>query len=109
LSEDNNEEVPSSSSPKGMTKKDKRELAVQRAKASMQADKKKVEHTKAKKLQDKEPTEAPKTLFSEDELNRMTVIELKDLLRERGLKISGKKTEMVDRLNFYNMVYTKAA
>ena len=31
--------------------------------------------------------------------SEMTVTELKDLLRERGLKVSGKKSELIERLS----------
>jgi hypothetical protein len=91
-----------SATPKDMTKKEKRELAVQRAKTAMEADKKRVEAIKAKKAHDDDKATtgaAPAApTFSESELDRMTVIDLKELLRERNLKVSGKKAELVSRL-----------
>ena len=47
---------------------------------------------------DRETTVAPGSSPSADELRALTVPQLKDLLREAGLKVGGKKDELVERL-----------
>ena len=34
-------------------------------------------------------------------LNNLTVVELKEILRKEGLKVSGRKAELIDRINAY--------
>jgi hypothetical protein len=80
-----------------LTKQEKRALAMQRAKESMQADKQKVEQVK-RKNQSNDPAETDTSRLSESELNKLTVWDLKDMLRDRGLKVSGKKAELIVRL-----------
>ena len=41
---------------------------------------------------------APSVRFTEEELQSFTCVQLKELLRRRGLKMSGKKAELVERL-----------
>jgi hypothetical protein len=38
------------------------------------------------------------TSFDAEELGKKTISDLKELLRKRGLKVGGKKAELVDRL-----------
>ena len=38
------------------------------------------------------------TILDEKPLKRRTVVELKQILRERGLKVSGRKAELIDRI-----------
>merc|ERR1712176_1023500 len=50
-----------------------------------------------------EAVEKPNSSSSSSNLNaaelaKLTIPKLKDLLRERGLKVSGKKAELIDRL-----------
>ena len=40
----------------------------------------------------------PASLSSDVDYSEMTVAELKDLLRDRGLKVGGKKSELIERL-----------
>ena len=42
--------------------------------------------------------EAPATMETVDELNALTVVALKEKLRNTGLPVSGKKSELVDRI-----------
>lgn len=42
-------------------------------------------------------TDDPQT-FTKEVLQRMTVADLKELCREKGLKLTGKKDELIDRL-----------
>eukprot|EP01082_Thalassiosira_pseudonana_P013552 g12230.t1.1.5e17418b g12230 g12230.t1 contig6:1503044-1505148(-) len=39
--------------------------------------------------------------FNEDNLSQMTVVELKDQLRQANLPVGGRKNELIDRLNEY--------
>ncbi len=48
--------------------------------------------------EDDDQEEAQGTTLSRDELSSLTVVQLKDKLRENGLAVSGKKAELVDRL-----------
>lgn len=101
LSEESPKEDPSSSAPKELTKKEKTELAIRRAKESMAADKKRVEDIKAKKsgaaaASSSNATGAP--AFTENELQDFTVIQLKDMLKERNLVKTGKKADLIERL-----------
>ena len=41
---------------------------------------------------------APSTDYDEETLNSMTVVDLKDILRDLGLKVSGRKQELIDRI-----------
>eukprot|EP00980_Cylindrotheca_fusiformis_P002593 scaffold612_cov98-Cylindrotheca_fusiformis.AAC.7 len=82
-----------------MSKQEKRALAIQRAKESMQADKEKVEQVKQqRKQQGGNSSPVPPPVFSESQLNAMKVTKLKELLSDRGLKTTGKKNELIDRL-----------
>jgi hypothetical protein len=90
------EEEPVVATEKRLTKQEKRQLAVQRAKQAMHADKKKVLAVKQKK--NERGSSNDEELPSRSTLSKMTVIELKDLLRQRGLKVGGKKAELIDRL-----------
>ena len=49
-----------------------------------------------KKAKGKEVTPAP----TEDtvDYSKMTVVQLKDVLRSKGMKVSGKKAELIERL-----------
>lgn len=48
--------------------------------------------------EEEEEEETQGTALSRDELSSLTVVQLKDKLRENGLTVSGKKSELVDRL-----------
>ena len=48
--------------------------------------------------QEIESSDAATTKFSEDELQSMTCVQLKELLREQGMRVSGRKAELIDRL-----------
>ena len=37
----------------------------------------------------------------EEDYSTMTVLQLKDLLRRKGLKVSGKKAELIERLRSF--------
>jgi len=47
---------------------------------------------------DEEDSAAGGETLSQDDLAKLTVPILKEMLKERGLKVSGKKAELVDRL-----------
>lgn len=90
-------------SSKLLTKQERRALAIQRAKEAMQADKEKVQRTKENAASNATDEMAPnrnekETLHREEELSAMTVMELRTLLRERGMRQAGRKSELVDRL-----------
>lgn len=80
-----------------LSKQEKRALAIQRAKESMVDDKKKVSQVKQRK---QASTTASTGIFdmAEADFNKMTVLELKEMLRDLGLKVSGKKSDLIDRL-----------
>ena len=48
--------------------------------------------------QEIESSDAATTKFSEEELQSMTCVQLKELLREQGMRVSGRKAELIDRL-----------
>ena len=74
------------------------EAARKRAKESMATDKKKVEKVKAKAATPAAKPAAAKASQSADELSRLTVVQLKEMCRAKGLKVGGRKSELVDRL-----------
>lgn len=88
--------------PKALTKKEKRAQAIARARASMQADKERVEKVRAKKqkaaAQVSATTTTSTTAYTEAGLKKMKVVELKELLRSLSLKQTGKKAELIDRI-----------
>lgn len=47
---------------------------------------------------EEETAESDGEILSEDDLTKLTVPILKEMLKERGLKVSGKKAELVERL-----------
>ena len=47
---------------------------------------------------EEEDSAAGGEMLSPDDLAKLTVPILKEMLKERGLKVSGKKAELVDRL-----------
>ena len=47
---------------------------------------------------DEEDSAAGGETLSQDDLAKLTVPILKEMLKERGLKVSGKKAELIDRL-----------
>ncbi len=50
----------------------------------------------------KYPRAFSETAFDKQVLTKRTVVELKQMLRERGLKVSGKKAELIERLTSMN-------
>ena len=96
--EDTNTDVDSSEPNTAMTKEEKRAAAIQRAKQSMEEDKKKVEAVKAKKEQGTSSDQGSSTIYSRDELISMTVVQLREILKQLDLKVSGTKAELVDRI-----------
>lgn len=95
---DPSSQMSSSHNTSSMTKEEKRAAAIQRAKESMEADKKKVEALKSKKQQGASSQETSSQNYSRDELNEMTVLQLRDILKEQNKKVSGNKSDLVDRV-----------
>lgn len=65
---------------------------------------KKAEQLQAKYHCDKE-YKAKSPRGKRHDLSELTVVELKEKLRARGLKVSGNKQELIDRLNEYQFDY----
>jgi len=48
----------------------------------------------------------PTAALNEDDLKQQTVVELKGMLRDRGLKVSGRKTELIERLFTFHQEFS---
>ncbi len=93
--EDTKEQESFAINDSAMTKEEKRVAAIQRAKESMEDDKKKVEAVKSKKQQGSCAVEQH---YSREELNDMTVLQMREILREKNERVSGSKSELIDRI-----------
>ena len=54
--------------------------------------------TKSSSRQKEPVTKTEKGNANDADYSKMTVTELKDLLRSKGLKVTGKKNELIERL-----------
>lgn len=92
------EPIESEASPtKAKSKKELRIEAMQRAKESMKADQDKVKAVREKRKAQEGPSESTSSK-TQEYYGGLKVDDLRALLREKNLKVSGKKADLIQRL-----------